>query len=205
MRRRAKTLLLAGAASLVGCSSLLLPTTPQPVYYQLDYAPPSVACPHGFGKGVRVWDFSAESPFERPELVVTEGRKTSYSRSFQWVASPGALVAQSLIRDLEGGPLFSSVEGAQNPGPSGLELTGRIFQFAWVREGDNSRAVLDLEVSLARTGAKPGVVFQRRYTLRSTPSPAGDDSAAFARAMSGLVRELSEKLQTDLCATAGPG
>jgi hypothetical protein len=79
-------------------------------------------------------------------------------------------------------------------------LTGRVFVFAWQRSGTFSQAALQVEVSLIDTDKPRHVVFRRQYDLMSQPM-AEDSSAAFARAMSEVMRQLSERFQHDLCKT----
>ena len=88
--------------------------------------------------------------------------------------------------------------GANDPTNTPLELSGRVFVFAWERYGATARAALQVELSLVDTEAPRRVIFRREYSLRS--EAFGDDSsAAFARAMSGLVAKFSADFQHDLC------
>jgi ABC-type uncharacterized transport system auxiliary subunit len=188
-------------ALLAGCASLIFPTGKAPVYYQLDYQPPRVRCSRAFHQGVRVWNFATSSPYDRTAMVVLQpDGQVRFSSGFQWVASPGILVAESLQRDLTRSSLFPQVVSPDNPTVVPLALSGHVFVYAWERSGLASWAVLAVEVSLIDSRAPRKVIFRREYHLRSGPF-VEDTSAAFARAMSALVRELSEKLQTDLCAT----
>jgi ABC-type uncharacterized transport system auxiliary subunit len=186
---------------LAGCVSFHLPSAAPPVYYQLDYPPAPVHCSRPFQKGVRVWKFATSSPYGRTEMVVLKPEgQVLFSSAFQWVASPGTLVAESLLRDLSLSRLFPQVVSANDPANVPLELSGHIFTFAWERSGMTSWATLQLEVSLIDTEAPRRVIFRREYDLRSQPFVA-DTSAAFARAMSDLMQEFSQKFQRDLCTT----
>jgi ABC-type uncharacterized transport system auxiliary subunit len=192
-------LLCLGPLCLASCVSFHLPSASAPVYYQLDYQSPAGSCPQAYKKGLRVWKFTASSPYGRTEMVVLQPQgRVSFSSAFQWVSSPGTLVAESLLRDLALTRLFPRVVGANDPTQAPLELSGHIFVFAWERNGIISRAALQLEVSLVDTEAPRRVIFRREYDLRS--EPLGEDtSAAFARAMSGLVAQFSSRIQHDLC------
>jgi hypothetical protein len=115
------------------------------------------------------------------------------------VATPGNLVSESLLRDLTQSHLFPRVVSANDPATNILlELSGRVFTFAWERLGGTSRAVLKVEVSLVDTGKKRQVLLYRQNDLQGELL-AGDNSAAFAGAMSDVMKRLSEKLQQDLC------
>lgn len=182
-----------------GCSSLLVKSTPAPVHYQLDYKPVTVDCPKSFKKGVRIWELGASSPYGQPEMVVVrQGQKVSFSSSFQWVSSPGVLVADSLLRDLSAGKLFPEVIGSNSPRTLPLELTGHIFAFSWEETGGGYRARLHLEISLSGTGAAHKVIMRGNYRLLSKPYQ-DNSSDNFARAMSSTVAEFSKRLQEDLC------
>jgi ABC-type uncharacterized transport system auxiliary subunit len=185
-------------ACLTGCVSFSLPKAAAPVYYQLDYQHTPVPCSRAFQKGVRVWKFTSSSPYGRTEMAVLnpEG-KVQFSHSFQWVASPGTLVSQSLLRDLTLSPLFPQAVSANDPANVPLELSGHVFVFAWERTGSISRAALQVEVSLIDTEPPRRVIFRRSYDLKSGPM-VENTSAAFAQAMSGLMQEFSQKFQQDL-------
>jgi uncharacterized lipoprotein YmbA len=177
---------------------------PSALYYELDYPPPAAACPHGFYQAVRIRELSVFSPFDRREMVVEEGdRQVRISGGYQWVERPGRMVAERLVRDLSRGGLFPWVGDADNAPPQPLELVGRIEEFGWNRRQNAPRAVLQAEFNLIDPLAH-ALLLQRRYRLESPPSPV-DDAAAFAGAMSRLVRELSKRLQQDLCEAAGAG
>ncbi len=192
---------LLGIVLTTACSPISFPQRPAPVYYQLQYDAAPVSCPQPAGRPLRVWEFAEASPFDRAAMVVTDGDLVSPSSGFQWVSRPGVLVAQSLIRDLGLGQTFPAVVGPGSPVDAPLELTGRIFQFAWNKAGGSARAVLALEVSLVRARPDSEVLFRHMYRLASPPSGAAADSGAFASAMSGLMAEFSARLQTDLCNT----
>ena len=187
-------------ALLAGCASLIFPSGKAPVYYQLDYQSPLVRCSRAFHQGVRVWKFVTSSPYDRTEMVVLQpDGQVRFSSGFQWVASPGTLVAESLQQDLTASALFPQVVSPDNPTVVPLELTGHVFVYAWERGGLASWAALSVEVSLVNTRTPRKVIFRREYSLKSGPF-VEDTSAAFARAMSALVSQFSEKLQRDLCA-----
>jgi ABC-type uncharacterized transport system auxiliary subunit len=186
-------------ALLAGCASLIFPSAKAPVYYQLDYLSPAVRCSRTFSQGVRVWKFNNSSPYDRTEMVVLNpDGQVQFSSGFQWVDQPGTLVAENLQRDLTGSSLFPQVVSPNNPAVVPLELTGNVFAYAWERGGLASWAVLSVEVSLINTRSPRKVIFRREYKLKNGPF-MDNSSAAFARAMSGLMGEFSEKLQRDLC------
>ena len=191
-------LLLPG---LMGCVSFHLPTSAPPVYYQLDYQSPSVHCPCPFAEGLRVWKFTSSSPYGRTDMVVLKpDGQIQFSSTFQWIAPPGTMVAEKLLRDLTMNRLFPQVVSSNDPATVPLELSGHVFLFASERSGAISRAALHVEVSLIDNTKPRKVILHREYDLRSAPFME-NTSAAFARAMSTVMRELSERFQRDLCST----
>ncbi len=185
-----------------GCSSMLIKNTKAPIRYQLTYKTAPINCSASFDKGLRVWNFTAISPYDQTQMVVEkpEGQTLS-SNTYQWVANPGEMVAQSLLRDLSMGTMFTQVVSAEDPTNVKLDMTGRVFEFAWRRTGASSRAVLEVEISVSSTGANPAVVFRKSYNLKSPPFTE-DSSETFAGAMSSLMGEFSRQLRQDLCTAA---
>lgn len=185
---------------LSGCSSMIVSSTPPPVYYQLDYQPVPINCGHSFKDSLRIWDFATSKPFDQPDMVVVKSSgQVLYSSSFQWAANPGTMIAQSLLRDLNRGSLFPQVVSGDSPTPTPLELTGHVFDCSWQRDGATSRAVLQVTVSLIHAQTPRKVLFRHTYNLHSSAFKQ-DDSAAFAKAMSQLVSDFSTQLRKDLCA-----
>lgn len=186
-----------------GCSSMLIKNTKAPIRYQLTYKAAPVNCAASFDKGLRVWDFTAISPYDQTQMIVEEpDGQTLSSSTYQWVANPGEMVAQSLLRDLSTGSMFTQVVSANDPTNVKLEMTGRVFEFAWRRSGSSARAVLQVEISVSSSGASPSVLFRKSYNLESSPFTDDNSSETFAGAMSELVGELSRRLREDLCETA---
>ena len=197
MKRIAQFIVLLLLACLTaGCASGLISKQPAPVYYRLDYPVPDVSPPHRFDQGLRIWTFAESKPYDHTEMVVLTGtRQVSASSGFQWITTPGHLLADRLAQDLGKSRLFPIVVGSDSPQSAPFELSGHVFTFAWRRQHDQSRAVLDVQVSLS--GADHKVMFEKHYHFESKPA-AGHSSADFAASMSGLVRKLSTQLQRDL-------
>jgi ABC-type uncharacterized transport system auxiliary subunit len=195
--------LVVAGMLVTSCSSILLSKSVPPDFYQLEYDPVAVSCPHAFDEGARVWTFTGSSPFDQTDMVVVKpSDRVVYSSSYQWVASPGTMIADSLFRDLSLGNLFPQVVSADSPTMVPLELTGHVFNFAWEQKESEAGAVLRVKLSLTRTGASPEVIYRKDYELRSRPF-LEQDPAVFAKAMSSLVRQLSQEIQQDLCTRPG--
>jgi hypothetical protein len=58
-------------------------------------------------------------------------------------------------------------------------------------------------VSVTGMGAGRGALFHKSYSLQSEQVRGDGSSEEFARAMSSLVEEASERLRNDLCRFAG--
>jgi ABC-type uncharacterized transport system auxiliary subunit len=186
--------------AVAGCSSILPKAVPE-AFYDLMYEPQPVDCGGSYGVPVEVWNFTAAGPYDRTDMVVTQGSEVSLSRGHQWVDRPGVLVAQKLIRDLSGGRLFSIAISPRDPEGAPLELTGNLFRFAWAKAGGSARASFEADVILRRTGEPAQILLHKSYDVSSEPVTSTDDASVFARAMSEAVARFSTQLRHDLCAS----
>jgi len=203
IRSKAIIIMLSAAWLTAGCASGLINEKAAPVQYRIDYDSPGVQAHGAFDKGLRVWKFSASKPYDGREMVVlSSAREVSSSSRFQWIAQPGDLLADRLTEDMAAGGLFTHVVASTSPEPAPLELSGHIYTFAWQRRNNGSYAVLEVQMTLSDAGKS--VLFQKRYHLQSA-STTDYSPEAFAAAMSGLVRDLSVRVQRDLAALARDG
>jgi ABC-type uncharacterized transport system auxiliary subunit len=196
--------LLAALAMVTGCAGMFARPAPSSLF-QLEYTPRPGACRTSFPASVRVWPLEASSPYDQEAMVVlSDAARVRYSSQYSWVAQPGKLVADWLLRDLSQSQLFPSVMTSGESFPSSYDLGGRLFAFSWQRRGDRWEAVLDAEITLVenRSGQPRQVVLRKPYRLVSEPVPEHDPEA-FSRTMSAVVGELSSKLQNELCVLAG--
>jgi ABC-type uncharacterized transport system auxiliary subunit len=184
-----------------GCSSVISKPAPSSLYL-LHYAPQMLECHQGTAQTVRVWPLEAAAPYDQEAMVVlSNATKVEYSAQHRWVAQPGQLVANWLIRDLSQDRLFAEVLGFSEPVTAHWGLGGRLFAFAWKRLGDRSQAILDLEMTLMENppGLQRNILFRKHYQLASEPT-SNSSAEGFAQAMSALAREFSAQLRNDLCA-----
>lgn len=191
--------MLAMLLLLSGCGGLL-PSSPAPQFYGLDYPMQPGSCAEPVKENLRVWALSASPPYDREQMMVTgPDRRLNFSSQYRWIAKPGEMVADKIIRDLAQDTVFQGVAPAADPLEANLNLGGRIFRFA-IEEtaGGMSRAVLEVELVLWRQGPIGEVLFRKLYRIEGDPVKA-PDSQAFSEAMSGLVKELSVRLRQDLC------
>lgn len=183
-----------------GCLGALFTGT-RPAYFELSYEDHGPRCSGTREGSIRIWPFSASSPYDREEMIILEpSRKVRFSPHFRWVTLPGGMIADKLTRDLaEDGP-FARVLAPASPTGSEAQLSGHVHQFAWEDLGEGSQqARLDVQVSVWREEPGRAVVLNRRYRLESRRLEAGSPER-FAEVMSQLVAELSIRLRDDLCA-----
>lgn len=173
-----------------------------PTYFELSYEDAGPKCTDVRQGTLRIWPFSAASPYDREEMIIEgSSRKVRFSPHFRWIAAPGVMIADKLVRDLsEDGP-FARVLAATSPGGSDVQLSGHVHRFAWEDSGEGGqRARLDVQVSVWQEEPRRIVILSRRYRLES-PSIQTGAAEKFAEVMSQLVGKLSAHLREDLCTT----
>lgn len=186
---------------LSACMRAFSNSTP-PRYYGLDYPYRQMDCTQGFKVGLRIWPFSASSPFDREEMIIlSPTHEVRFSPTLRWITVTGSMVSDMLHRDLGRSQLFAQIVESGNSLNTPLEMGGHVYRFAWEETGSSAHAVLEVEVSLWTKEPKREVLFRKHYHLESGPASKAD-SRNFADAMSKLVEQLSEQLQQDLCALA---
>jgi len=184
---------------LAGCVPFGSSSSPEPEFYRLSFEGESAQCDALFSRMVRVRRFSADQPFGQQRMVLWGRNGTvRFSRSARWVAEPGAMLAEGIRRDLSRSGLFSSVMEESHPGGASLELSGRILRFAAEPCASGYRALFAVKVRLQERSGGEAPLLQKRYSLESGCFPARD-AARFARAMSDLASEFSDRLLEDLC------
>jgi uncharacterized lipoprotein YmbA len=201
MTFRSAGLVAALLLGLTACFSPLTSSSPPPSYYQLAYAEDPVECAQPVAAAIRVWPLEEVSPYDRDEMVVARSAlEVSFSRQNHWIAAPGRMLSQMLIRDLSQGRMFARVTTALDINPSPYHLGGHLFKFAWEWVGGAHRAVLDAEIFFWREEPHGEVLLNRRYHFESPPM-TGNAPELFAQAMSDAARRFSTRLRSDLCAT----
>jgi ABC-type uncharacterized transport system auxiliary subunit len=207
-RRWERIGIIAGVMALVamvgGCAAMFKPPPPSSLY-QLQYSPQPAECQSSFPASIRVLPLEAPPPYDQESLVVlADGARVRFSSQYSWVAQPGKMIADWLLRDFSQTQLFSSVMTSGESFANSYDLGGHLFTFAWQRRQDRWQALLDAEITLVenRSGQSRQILLRKPYHLVSDPV-AEHDPEAFARAMSKVMGELSAVLQQDLCALAG--
>lgn len=173
----------------------------RPVIYQLDYpAPQADACPNGLV--MRVRDFTCASEYDGTRMVLVdgEGRVTRTSRN-RWVAGPGSMIGDLLARDLIAEGLFSGIYRRTPLSGDDLELDGYVRRFGAREAGGSWQAVLDLEVIVTES-VGGAIVYQKPYMF-SVPTDSAGGFRRLASDLTGLVRQCSEAVRSDLKALYG--
>jgi ABC-type uncharacterized transport system auxiliary subunit len=199
---------LLGTAVLVwlcgGCGAVISRPAPSALY-QLHYFPQPDACHHRFPGDVRIWPLQAAAPYDQESMVVlSDTAQVQFSAQHRWIAQPGQLLANWLLRDFSGDNSFTSVFAAGEPFSTTFDLGGHLFGFGWKRQQHTSQAILDLEMTLVENqqGRARSILFRKHYQLVSQPSH-DNGPEGFARAMSELLRDFSAELRRDLCTALG--
>lgn len=184
--------------ALTGCAGAFSPKHP-PEYFQLEYAYAPVDCALKRGEGLRVWPFSAAAPYDRDQMMVVDpSRGVHFSSRYRWVASPGNMSSDMLLRDLARGEVFAAAVPAGDPYAASTQMSGNIFRFGLEKTDSSYRADLEVEITVWSEKPKREILFKKRYSFLGDPVAEGSPQR-FAEAMSGLVGKLSLQLREDLC------
>jgi len=188
--------LFSSTFNLSGCLGSLS-NVPAPDYFQIDYPFQSSKCVEPFPGTLRVWPFSASTPFDHEQMFVTSpSLRVRFSSHYKWVSSAGDMITSHLMRDLSIGNIFQSIIPAGDPMPAAYGMSGQVYRFA-LEEGSSSRVLLEIEISFWRE--KPHAILFRKYFHYQSPPLTSTDPGEFAAAMSDLVSQLSTDLRNDLC------
>ncbi len=200
MNYRSAGLLAALLLGLTACLSFTS-SSPPPSYFQLSYALDPIGGGRLFDDTLRVWDLKELSPYDRQEMVVVDTPvKVDFSRRNRWVARPGHMVAQMLIRDLSRSSMFARLVTPLDPNPAPFQLGGHLFEFAREGAGSSCHAVIDAEIVFWRESPKRKVLLHKHYHFES-PGESGDNPDLFAAGMSDAMRRFSSRLRDDIRAT----
>ena len=173
----------------------------QAVVHDIDYpAPAPVAADNGLILRIRDFSCSAEYDVSNMVFVDEDGLVTKMSHN-RWAANPATLLGDLLCRDLVTEEQFLGIYRRTPIYGDDLVLEGHLREFG-ARETDGSwRAVLEIEVILLES-ARGTIIFQEPYVF-SAPIDSTGDFRSLADGMSGLVRQWSESVRSDLRAIYG--
>lgn len=190
---------------LAGCGAART-TPPDTRYYTLEYDPPEVSG-QPTKAVVALNRFGAAPEFNTTKLVY---RDLSFGRQeyfyHHWRATPQALVADFLRRDMQASGLFLAVGGPSSSLPATHRLEGIIEEWMEVDGEDNWLATASLTVTLLDLRAKTLpelVLFQRTY--RESEPSAKKNPGSVVEAMSRVMQRLSGRIIADVHAAVVAG
>lgn len=185
---------------LYGCAGSLIPKSPPLQYYQPEYVYRRVEVPCGDFKDkiLRVWDFNAKPPFDGTEMVVkSDGPEVAVSKSYQWIDSPGSLVAEWIRKDIDRDGMFGGAyETLEVNREIDFELGGTVEHWSLVKTDKGYIASIEITVTVWCKKPKPFIIFKKHYSMKSSNSITRDPET-FARALSELIKELSYEFRLE--------
>lgn len=185
--------------TIYGCMGAFSRAVP-PDYFQLDYTLQPSPCSKPFSGAVRIWSFTASAPYDREQMVVvTASRNVRFSSDHRWVAPPGNMLADKLMRDLSLSRVFEDAVPVGNPVFAACEMAGHIYRFALEENGSPPHAVLNLDVTLWQEKPVRTVLLKKNFHYESAPL-SNPDPSEFAKAMAEIVSRLSVDLRNEICA-----
>lgn len=187
--------------ALAGCGATRT-TAPDVRYYTLEYESPAFTGTQA--KAVIVLNrFGVAPEFNTGKIVY---RDLSFGRQeyayHQWRATPQALVADYLRRDMQQSGLFLAVNRAGSSVSATHQLEGMIEEWLEVDAEEHWLATAGLTVTLLDLRARAisdQVLFQRTY--RESEPAAKKNPGSVVEAMSRVMRRLSERVIADVHAS----
>jgi len=184
--------------ALVGCGAART-TAPDVRYYTLEYDSPTLTGQQA--KAVIALNrFGVAPEFNTGNIVY---RDLSFGRQeyayHQWRATPQALVADYLRRDLQQSGLFLAVNQPGSSLSATHQIEGMVEEWMEVDGEDRWLAIASLTITLLdlRARAIPEqILFQRTY--RESEPAAKKNPGSVVEAMSRVMRTLSERIITDV-------
>jgi ABC-type uncharacterized transport system auxiliary subunit len=183
---------------MAGCVGGQPPSRTQ--YYMLGYTSPAIKDTIRLDASLKVERFSVAQFYNSNSMIFRTGSisldKFPYDR---WVANPGYMVADCLIRDLRDTNLFRGIFSYQDTDVVRFLLEGSITEFLAVEQKEGRKVLLTIYVTLLdlnQTDSTKQVVFQKSY---SHAAPCKENSAeALAMGLSESLERLSGQIISDV-------
>ncbi len=184
--------------SIYGCVGAFSRAQP-PDYFQLDYSPRPATCSKPFSGAVRIWALTASAPYDREQMVVvTPSDMVRFSSNHRWVAPPGNMLADKIMRDMSLSRIFEDAVPVGSPVSATFEMAGHIYRFALEENGSPPHAVLDLDVTFWQEIPVRTILLKKNFHYESPPL-SGHDPSEFSKAMAEIVSRLSADLRNEIC------
>ncbi len=168
--------------------------------YLLEYPPPVVEGLVQKEETIKVYRFSVAQAFNMSSMIYREGPFEFQTDPYNsWMANPGQMVSDYLVRDLRKGGLFRAVFSYNDIEDTRYTLGGVIEEFVGLGDKEGAKAGLAANVTFLDTAQKQlpqCVIFQRQYQFVEPLTKK--DPAGFAEAMSRAMERFSRQLITDL-------
>ena len=168
--------------------------------YLLEYPPPVVEGLVQKEETIKVYRFSVAQAFNLSSMIYREGPFEFQADPYNsWMANPGQMVSDYLIRDLRKGELFRAVFSYNDIEDTRYTLGGVIEEFVGLGGKEGAKAGLTANVTFLDTSQRQlpqSVIFQRQYQFVEPLTKEGP--AGFAEAMSRAMEKFSRQLIKDL-------
>ncbi len=167
-------------------------------YYALDSRSPKVEGLSPLPFTLKILPFSSIKPYNTRRIIYKEGRFNLDSYAYhRWIAPPGDMVSQIIIRDFRESGLFKAIISGNVPLPSSFYLEGTVEDFLHSGMKEEGRAILKVNIILfKKKGLNPDIIFQKTYSA-STPCPETMPED-IARAMSSSMEVISRDILMDI-------
>jgi ABC-type uncharacterized transport system auxiliary subunit len=186
------------ALATIGCFA----TAKVPVvqHYRLDYVPQATERTP-LPVVLRLSSFRTAAAYARSGIIYREGGHgiDTYPNR-RWIADPGRMITDLLVRDLASSGLFRAVEQSPSRLQSDYIISGEIEEIEEVAASECA-ARLKIRVLLAnasRENSPDSVLFQKSFT-HNEPSRCTDIDD-LVTAMSRALANISQQLQSDVYA-----
>ncbi|MCP4745096.1 MAG: hypothetical protein GY874_02990 [Desulfobacteraceae bacterium] len=173
---------------------------PQPVYYYtLDYTSARLKPDTQLPVVIRVDRFSVSPPYNSKQIIYADKdlHRNTYP-NFQWIASPGELLAYLLTRDLRQTKAFKAILTPDAASTATHSLMGWVEEFLEKDDPAIWKASLVLHITLMDLNqSNPGKSILMQKTYSASAPCRQKKPAALALAMSQAMASVSKKIIAD--------
>lgn len=166
-------------------------------YYNLVCKQPEIKGLSALPWTLRIHTFSSMKPYNTRRIIYRKGNFVHDSYAYhRWIATPGDMISQVLIKDFRNLKLFKAVIDERSQLSPSFTLEGSVEEFAHISIKGNSRALIRLNIILIKNrGFKKEVIFQNTYSS-SVPctSTIPED---ITKVMSLTMESISKKIIID--------
>lgn len=194
-------------AIILLCAGCLERGKPSPMieHYSFEYASPAFTGLSPLNQTVKVERFSVAKAYNTISMVFRpEPYKLDAYGSHRWIANPGDMVSDYLLRDLRNSGLFQAVFSFRDYEDARFVIQGGVEEFLETDVGEQRNAVLTITVTLtdASYPSFPNrLVSQKKYSFSE---PIADRTpAGLAGSMSRGMEKASARIIQDVYRAVG--